>query len=344
MSSSGTRSARIMSLSSIVTNESDERASVNTKTIDEAKNKKLCRVDGDLTLKKLQEACRQLLLDPYGNEGEKSRSVVETTINEGNRSTHNSTQDQSSSEKNFYGDDVVHGSTFGVPSSAQASSFLRSDGGSDGDNEAIAREIERIRADTMRAVGVFCERLGDPTIVHGLQVRSVPINEYCNVLRHYFVRVDEMIDVHPGMTERLTLRGWYAETDVASDKLEKQMYLCSACLDVYLRAYWKKTKNFNIILSNCDHAYNHGRQSLFIANLLFFNIIAIFSIFVLEGARLFGVLLFCSMFLFLIIQFVAASSDKRRGVFPCNVDEDANFFERDSQPITCTHVNLHRVK
>lgn len=326
-----------MSLRS-ATSEAGERVT-STRPID-ATNKKLCRVDGDLTLKKLQESCRQLLLDPYGNESEKSRSV-ELNGNIGATPPSAITLDHLSNEKNFYGDDVVLGSTFGVPSSAQTSALLSSDS-SDSDNETIVREIERIRADTMRAVSVFCERLGDPTIVHGLQVRSVPINEYCNVLRHYFVRVDEMIDVHPGMTERLTLRGWYAETDVASDKLEKQMYLCSACLDVYLRAYWKKTKNFNIILSNCDHAYNQGRQSLFIANLLFFNIIAIFSIFVLEGARLFGVLLFCSMFLFLVIQFVAASSDKRRGVFPCNVDEDVNFFERDSQPITCTHVNLHR--
>lgn len=294
------------------------------------KKKKLCHVDGELTLSKLKDSCRLLFLDPYG-KGENNETTDFSSYDDYVDLTDPTDDSLDIGDKR---DDIA---TNFSSRSKQRDIYNSITDDSDVDDDETRREIARLRRETIRAVNVFCDRLTDPNIVHGLQVRSVPINEYCNVLRHYFVRVDELVDVHPGMVEKLTLRGWYAETDVVSDRLERQMYLCSDCLDVYLRAYWKKTKNFNIVFSNCDQAYNYGRQSLFVANLLYVTTISLYSLFAFQGSRTFGLLLLSVILLFLVVQFMAASSDKRKGVFPCNENHDEN-----SSLDVCSHVSLSR--
>lgn len=112
-------------------------------------------------------------------------------------------------------------------------------------------------------------RVADENAIHILQIRSVPVPDFGYLLRHYFVRIDEIVDVHPGNEQRICLRGWYRATDVGSDRLETEYALCSSCLDQALKKLWRTTKGFSFLFKNCDHSCNRSKQSMFIATMLF---------------------------------------------------------------------------
>lgn len=113
------------------------------------------------------------------------------------------------------------------------------------------------------------KRVSDQRRPHVLQIRSVPVPDFAYLLRHYFVRVDEIVDVHPGNEQRICLRGWYRATDVGSDRLEAEYVLCTSCMDRALNKLWRTTKGFSFLFKNCDHSCNRSRQSMFVATMLY---------------------------------------------------------------------------
>lgn len=129
----------------------------------------------------------------------------------------------------------------------------------------------------------------DCSSVHVLQVRSVPVSDFFYLLRHYFIRIDEIIDVHPGNEQRVCLRGWYEATDIGSDRLEAQYYLCRSCLDTAVKQLWITARRFSFVFSNCDHSCNRSRQSIGIAMTIFVMITATVA-FLLDGAVIIFVL------------------------------------------------------
>lgn len=123
--------------------------------------------------------------------------------------------------------------------------------------ETFRREIRRLYDEA--------KDLQDDRKIHIVQIRSIPVADYYYLLRHYFVRIDELIDVHPGNEQRLCLRGWYTNTDVGSDTLESEYRLCKRCLDECLPKLWEGAKRFNFVFRNCDQCCNRSHQSIGIA-------------------------------------------------------------------------------
>lgn len=97
---------------------------------------------------------------------------------------------------------------------------------------------------------------------HIVQIRSIPVSDYWYALRHYFVRIDELVDVHPGNEQRICLRGWYRNTDIGSDTLESSYKLCKNCLDESLPKLWEGAKKFHFVFQNCDQCCNRSHQSI----------------------------------------------------------------------------------
>lgn len=176
-------------------------------------------------------------------------------------------------------------------------------------NEAFTEKVDRPNATTVdkdpfgliAKLSAESARLSDRTRPHVLQIRSVPVPDFGYLLRHYFVRIDEIVDVHPGNEQRICLRGWYRATDVGSDRLEKQYLLCSVCLDASLKKLWHTTKGFSFIFKNCDHSCNRSKQSMFVATMLFVTCSTTASL-LLDGAVAFFVcILVVLAFMFAVV-------------------------------------------
>jgi hypothetical protein len=100
-----------------------------------------------------------------------------------------------------------------------------------------------------------------------LTVRSVPVRMYGNVLRHFYVRVEDVLDVHPGTKHRLALAWWHNTTVLDTDVQERELSLCGSCCDEFLEYVWTGSEQFNIIWNNCDQILNRCEQS-FVLGLL----------------------------------------------------------------------------
>lgn len=164
-------------------------------------------------------------------------------------------------------------------------------------------------------------RLNSSDREHVLQIRSVPVPDFAFMLRHYFVRVDEIIDIHPGNEQRVCLRGWYSSTDVGSDHLHGQYNLCVDCLDVALKDLWKTAKRFNFAFRNCDHSCNRSCQSIGIAMTIFILIESV-CLLVIDGAIILTLLLLFALALSYTLIYVSQTITSIRfismiGYNPC---------------------------
>lgn len=130
-----------------------------------------------------------------------------------------------------------------------------------------------------------------------LQVRSVPVRDFAFLLRHYFVRLDELVEIHPGNEQRVALRGWHAATDLATDRLEANYELCADCFDEAIRVLWRSTRHFNFSFRNCDHNCNNSQQSVGIA-LCIFSALSALSALMFEGVWVFFLLIMTTLALF----------------------------------------------
>jgi hypothetical protein len=138
------------------------------------------------------------------------------------------------------------------------------------ENAGLDDEKQKERA--MEMVGALCAKLdgsyntiADPIT---LVIRSVPVRMYANVLRHYYLRVEDVLDVHPGTNHRLALAWWHNSTVQENDVHERSLRLCGECCDQFLDQVWQKSERFNIIWNNCDIMLNRCEQSFIIGILL----------------------------------------------------------------------------
>lgn len=92
-------------------------------------------------------------------------------------------------------------------------------------------------------------------------VRSVPVPVYANLLRHYYVRVEGVLDVHPGTSQRLSLAWWHNTTVLETDRQERELRLCGTCCDEFLDSVWRGSERFHIVWNNCDQMLNRCEQS-----------------------------------------------------------------------------------
>lgn len=144
---------------------------------------------------------------------------------------------------------------------------------------------------------------------HDVQVRSLPISHYGNILRHYFLRVDELIELHPGTEQRVCLRGWHDYTDCMGDRMDRQYRLCNDCLDRCLRGSWMDTRAFNLALRNCDQSFNGGYQSFVTATLIISSFVS-FTFIALGDTRsqvLFGTAHLLAIIIILFVFYLRAS-------------------------------------
>lgn len=139
----------------------------------------------------------------------------------------------------------------------------------DYDWNAVVESDEKM-IDSLRRAYSFAEKIrGGDGAVHSFQIRSVPVADFGYFFRHYFVRIDELVDVHPGTSQRICLRGWNVLTDVAVERLETEYLLCGKCLDRALTVLWRSSKGFSFSFKNCDHCCNRSEQSIVVAALIF---------------------------------------------------------------------------
>lgn len=142
--------------------------------------------------------------------------------------------------------------------------------------------------------------------IHSFQIRSVPVADFGYFFRHYFVRIDELVDVHPGTSQRICLRGWNVLTDVAVDRLETEYLLCNDCLNRALIVLWRSSKGFSFSFKNCDHCCNRSEQSIVVAALIFGYGIAVSRILFDERYDLIVLLTVFLVFMGLILRIVYA--------------------------------------
>lgn len=94
-----------------------------------------------------------------------------------------------------------------------------------------------------------------------IEIRSSPINTYANALRHYYARIENLLDVHPGTNHRLALAWWHNSTVLPSDVLERELTMCGSCCDRFLADLWRSSERFHLAVQNCDIMLNRGRQT-----------------------------------------------------------------------------------
>lgn len=105
-----------------------------------------------------------------------------------------------------------------------------------------------------------------------IEIRSGPVSMYGNVLKHYYARVENLLDVHPGTRHTLALSWWHNTTALDTDVHERFLMVCGGCCDEILDHVWKGNENFNIIWSNCDILLNRCEQT-FIVTVFVLNIV-----------------------------------------------------------------------
>lgn len=124
----------------------------------------------------------------------------------------------------------------------------------DAEREALVREAKKM-----------CWKLepGHDTLSEPIEVevRSVPVHMYGNALRHYYLRVEDVLDVHPGTNHLLALAWWHNSTQQESDGFERRLFLCGQCFDAFLSNVWTSSERFNIVYNNCDQMLNRCEQS-----------------------------------------------------------------------------------
>lgn len=143
--------------------------------------------------------------------------------------------------------------------------------------------------------------------VHDLQVRSVPIAFYAGVLRHFYLRIDNIIELHPGTEQRLSLRGWHDETDQGSDRLERRYLACDFCTNAFLDGNWQDAKAFNLVIRNCDQSLNGARQSFAVANIMALMASLFTFIACWPSCRLLALLMLVVLLLCLLMQYIAST-------------------------------------
>lgn len=143
----------------------------------------------------------------------------------------------------------------------------------DADDDNYDEDAQQLRIDQARKL---CYKLEaehdsrrDPIC---LTVRSVPVPVYGNILRHFYVRVEDVLDVHPGTRHRLALAWWHNSTALDTDVRERELRLCGDCCDEFLDHVWRGSERFNIIWNNCDQMLNRCEQS-FVLGLLVLQIL-----------------------------------------------------------------------
>lgn len=139
----------------------------------------------------------------------------------------------------------------------------------DYDWKSVVESEEKLMESLRQAYSFGKKIRGKDGAIHSFQIRSVPVADFGYFFRHYFVRVDELVDVHPGTSQRICLRGWNVLTDVAVDRLETEYLLCNECLDRALTVLWRSSKGFSFSFKNCDHCCNRSEQSIVVASLIF---------------------------------------------------------------------------
>lgn len=129
-------------------------------------------------------------------------------------------------------------------------------------------------------------------------IRSVPIAMYYNVLRHYYVRVENLIDIHPGTNYRLSLAWFHNTTVLPQDRQERTILMCGCCCDEFLDNLWNNSESFNIVWNNCDAMLNERAQSLALTTFI------VTSAWMLCCNEFIGLLIICIAFsLFLLILY-----------------------------------------
>lgn len=166
-----------------------------------------------------------------------------------------------------------------------------------------------------------------PNEYYVMQIRSVPVRDFGYLLRHYFVRIDELVEIHPGNEQRVALRGWHSATDLATDRLECNYILCFDCFDKALQALWASTRKFNFSFHNCDHNCNESQQSIGIAVTIYTTVVAVGAI-LFEGVWVFFLLILCALFIFaILLRYVQTACSSLVASFTGNV-----------QSYRCVHV------
>ena len=135
-----------------------------------------------------------------------------------------------------------------------------------------------------------------------LQIRSVPVRDFGYLLRHYFVRIDELIEIHPGNEQRVVLRGWHTATDLATDRLEANYELCFDCFNDAISVLWRSMRGFNFSFKNCDHNCNASQQSIGVAFCLFAGITS-FGVAVFQGVWMFFLMILLSFAVFFVFLY-----------------------------------------
>lgn len=156
--------------------------------------------------------------------------------------------------------------------------------------------------DSVHRLRKLSERLSDRDSVHVLQIRSIPVRDFGFLLRHYFVRIDELVEIHPGNEEKICVRGWMRTVDIGSDCLHVRYILCSDCADRAVNFLWTYSRKFSFAFRNCDQNCNDSRQSVGIACTIFLVLVAVVSLFLQQS-----VIPFCLITLGLLFGFTMLS-------------------------------------
>ena len=164
-----------------------------------------------------------------------------------------------------------------------------------------------------------------------LQIRSVPVRDFGYLLRHYFVRIDELIEIHPGNEQRVALRGWHTATDLATDRLEANYELCFDCFNDAISVLWRSMRGFNFSFKNCDHHCNASQQSMGVAFCLCAGITS-FGVAVFQGVWMFFLMILLSFAVFFVFLYYGQTAQ-------------SNFVRLlPAEPLVmrCYHLNANR--
>lgn len=134
------------------------------------------------------------------------------------------------------------------------------------DAESVEEQLSATERDALVAEAKkMCYKLepGHDTLADPIEVavRSVPVHMYGNALRHYYLRVEDVLEVHPGTNHRLALAWWHNTTQQDADSLERRLFMCGHCFDAFVSNVWTSSERFNIVYNNCDQMLNRCEQS-----------------------------------------------------------------------------------
>lgn len=108
-----------------------------------------------------------------------------------------------------------------------------------------------------------------------VQIEYYTLQEFFFTSHHYYFVINDSIELHAGLDQRVTPRYYYSKTR-NNVYTGETYYLCTKCFDeAFMDFFTNHCTNFNLSTNNCDVITGRGRSTIFLSISIFLLLINI---------------------------------------------------------------------